>query len=1007
MKSLNDIIQDIFLPRWVRECDPIEGTSDPTETVVLDETIPDFNVEVFGTYNRPLSDLYGIIKILCSIIKDHHLDTGKHDIIDDDVNNNGLIRESPDINEDGDNDYFQELRKLLLDFYGMDIPDELIPKTYSTTKELAIKIDELFQHLDILRKGLGSTISYFNLLKDFIQTDLDQTGFEKNPYTLFTQSSRYDFKVLKDYAKLWINGEKLVLRGTNEEIDTGSVFLNLSNLSKNSIEPISDLIWLEIKLEKVNTYHVPYGNTQYGKTSYTVLANNTTTEWVDSILEEYNNLFINSNLDLIQFQYKIKTDTFNPEESILGLDSVRTSDNEEIIYSNIRGLWKNLEDSTGEINTLVFPIALITKRNLGVYHKSLNPGGTAIKRTGVSINSVEDCLNYQKIGYFNSETECPNYSSAIYSFSTDTYSFEGTTYYRSGLSDSLVSNNPKNFFADIVYFEDVVYIGKIIEKDKKTSINYITNKIFENEVRNKLSPVFKGSMSLPFNKGKHYSANPIQVLGFGETEEDIFGFDNNGGFFLNETNNGYSGIIDGSRTYWADPIRKVPYSFNLEIGDDNSESRSFLTYEVTEKAITINTTSLSGIPKIDESYPVLYWEDGTEVSYLRNWSGLGTTSAYCKIDDSDRNGQKIYGTVLFNYSCGSGTPFVLDEVIKIEDDSENEVSFCISKSENYCLGCIWYGNPDGEGTETSFLIPDCIDCNYETMEDMWVYVIDSDNIVGEYAQIDSYSSETKEVILKTSFSNTIAETDTLTIGRLKPEDTTVIINPYGRGIIGSYKRKRVQANSLGIYVSDFPILENKVGTLKSSLVTNLASNQFIEIISKEDYPLTTDFYIYFQHNPQWYHFEQPSEIDNFEIIKPGNLIDTTKGSSNEPYNIFKKFVPFSSSPLTETRYLSCGCDDPYFLMKHLELEIGTTLLTDKVELEIIENKIYDKNFIKLSDRIEYILPINIEQYNYRMICLICLVKYQIKHYFMFSFIDFGQVKLTKDNTYFIDLDNII
>jgi len=938
-KSYTEILTDILKPRWVQVCDPVEGTPDATQTVDINHTTGALTFNVEGVSNRPIQDNYGIVKELALLASDHHYDDGMHHIADIDVIVNAGIQEV--------------LGKLDLTFYGMDIPEE--SGVYTTTSELADKIAELYEYLAILRKGLGSHVASRLDIKYLIENELGLVGFLTDPnyFTSTSAMNRSNFKILEDYIEAWINGKKLNLRGTNIASDDGVCYIPLSSPSKSIIsDPEADVIWLEIYSTELSTTYVPYGNLQYGVSgSYQIITPTNTYVWVDAIALGYHNMMINADQDPLtlpfvqQLQYNFATSTFDPSTSFYGIDVCTTLSGQSIVRSNVRGLWKAADDSC-----VVFPVAVIGKRNSGIYHKALNPAGTAVVRLGsITPSSLAECFEYIRIGYFDdSGLEC-DYLIEIYDASDDLYGDStGIKYRRSGLSRTTKTSNPDGMFVDKVYTEDVAYIGKQATDDLDKMVADVSERILGTDLYTELSPIFSGVAST-YVTGLAYGRRPTQVVGFGASETAMFGLDNNGGVFIDKTNDAYIGIVDNVRTYWADIKASVESVFRLTEGIHGSETKSYLTYEPTSQTVTINTTALSGPPLIASTTPVMLWQDGSTVTLTTSWTGLGTSSASCIINTTGHTGHVLYGVVYLEYGYGSGIPFVLDDIIKIEDMLGTEYDFCYEKTNGYCLGCMWSGSPTS-GTTNSMVLPECIDCDSEDeLVDGWIYILESSTIAGQSAQILSYDDTTRIVVLKTHLTGAISASDVISVGKLEPEEPIFIIIPYSRGLKGVYKRSRVQATASGIYISTLPITESTSGTIQGTIVTGLTALQYFEVIIREETPLTSGFYITFYHNPQFNQFKTLGSITKMNIVRPGIFVDTTKGSANEPYSLYRNFVPTSSTKeVDSTKWISTDCQTPYFTVNDLEynrafdihpvenLDLvvsGTTIRTNKMVLD--------------------------------------------------------------------------
>jgi len=978
-KSYEDVIDDTLKPRWIGDCEPVEGTPDAEETVNINETTGNLTLGVDGVSNRPVQDNYGIAKLLALLASDHHYDDGMHHIRDIDVAEGAGIKES--------------LAKLNLDFYGMDIPEEDVSSGYTSTTEIAEKIEELFRIIAILRKGLGSHIATRLNIKYMSENELGLVGFIDDPnyFTDISAVDRTNFEVLKNNSKAWINGKRLNLQGTNIAVDEGSCHIELSNLQRTGFSDIeADIIWLEIYTNILTDSYVPYGNLQYGSLdSYLSIIPTNTAEWVDIISPGDHNITLIADEDpdtlpfIIQFQYKFGTDIYDPSSSFYGIDAVQTTNGKSIVRSDIRGLWKASDSSC-----LVLPIALLSKKNLGIYHKALNPAGTSILRTGSSVpSSLIECFEYDRIGYFDSVGDECDYNLYEYNTIEDIYtdSSGDSLFERSGLASTLQTSNPDGKYADKIYTNDIAYVGKQATDDLDMIVDNISERLLGTDLYTELGLVYSGLASdATFTKGLACGKRPMQTIGFGLTEDALFGLDNNGGIFINETNNStvsnpVTGIIDTVRTYWADPKKLIEYGFTLTEGDGDSESQTFLSYNPASQILSINSTGLSGSPTISALTPSMHWADGSAVVLETNWSGLETTTADCKIQVTGHLTHKLYGQVLFEYSEGSGTPFRLDDIIEIEDMKGTSYPFCYEKYENCCLGCIWTGNPAGpdDGSKNYIILPECIECDSEEeLVGAWIYILDNSIENGEYRQITSYDDTLRRVDFSPNFDSVITPVDTISIGKLKPEVSTFIIVPYGRGIKGVFQRKRVKANAVGIVTNELPIIFASSGTISSTLMTGLTANTWIEIITREVIPVAVEpsvgvgagFYITFYHNPQFAQLKSISDITEMTVKRPGIFVDTINGSANVPYDLYRGFVPAASVRIVDdTKWISTDCNDPYFTINNLDYNRTYDIRPIENLKLVVSGFEIRTNVVQLGDYLKVVTNITETNDNYRLL----------------------------------------
>jgi len=988
-KLLSSIKNDEYRPTWFKDCEALEGTYDRDQDVLVDDQTGEIENQVFGVLNRPLAELYGLIKVLSQLLDDHHGDDGSHAIVDIDVAPDAAIQEA--------------LGKLLLDFYGMDIPEQ-IDGTYDSTSQLADKIAELYEYLAVLRKGLGSHIGHRIDVQLLVDQELGITGFTENPFSTFAASPRNMFTLLSD-MQLWINGHLLYLRGTNEAVDSSSCHIPLSDPTKAIInDPEADVVWIEIYTESLTDSYVPYGNLQYGEDgSYQENTPPLTVDWIGAIVDNKNNLMMGSDLNLVQMQYKVVTSTFNPDTSDYGIDGAITSNGQVIVRSNVRGLWKAADDSC-----IVFPVVMIGKRNLGVYHKAVNPAGTAILRAGQTASDISECFDANRISYFSATSvECPDYMAAVYDSGEDTYELSGVIYYRSGTVISDMTSSPLGYYADMAYPNDVVYEGRQAFHDTTEAVSKLSEMILATDLYVKLNPVFKGLAS-SYSFGMARSRKPLQVVGFGDSENGMFGVANKGGVYIDKTNNDMEARIDGIRTYWADPTRDVPSSFTCIEGSDGSESKPiYLTYEPTTQVITINSTGLSGIPFISNIIPTLRWGDGSIVTLVEEWTGLGTSSARAVIDPSSHTGHKIHGVLYFTYASGSGIPFVLDDITKIEDMSGTSYDWCTQEVEGFCLECRWSGSPVS-GTTTSAVLPECVVCaDAETIVGGYFHVVEAATMGGEYTKIQSYDPDTKTVVFETPLSTGVSASIVATIGMLEPEKPTFVVNPYGRGVVGVFRRTRMIANSSGLAITDFPIHGSSEENVAGAMVTGLQADQYLEVIVSEEEPLTTGFYIYFSHNPQAVQFD-PVAVSEMTVKNPGILVNTTRGSANCPFSLYRGFLPTSSTPVVDdTKWISGDCDVLDFEVS--EVAHGTWFDIRPIEklTLIVDGSVIRTEETQLSSFLTVKSDLTEELENHRMRMGTVLVETDIGYRLLVAFTNTGTFGFDQlSNCFLVDVDKI-
>lgn len=898
-KSLTSIHNDSKKPYWIRECDPVEGTSDLSETVAVNNDTGDFTNEVHGVNNRPSATLYGIVKLLAMIADDHHYDDGMHHISDPDVIVDAGIREA--------------LGKLALDFYGTTIPET--DEVYQSTQQLADTVVKLYGFTSHIRRGIASLIPYRRIIADFIQNKSDIYGFEVKPSL---NGDNYPIEQAPIVSgTLLLEGAKIFLRGTNIDPDDEKCYVSLTELSKTTpATPEADVVFIEIKESLLTDTYYPYGNLQYGeKDNYQSTTVTLTDEWVEGIILGHHNIFASTDTEIVQLQYKMTVKKFNPATSTYGVDSVTTEDGKAIVRAGNSGIWKTIDDSS-----LIIPVAVVGKKNLGLYDWMLNPGGTAILRSGAGIpNSEDECFVLNKIAYFNENgQEVGNYFIATYDSETDTYEYQGGTYYRAGLQRTDRTGHPDGEFADYLYDNNIVYIAKTYNKDLDFTTNDLTERLLSNELHLGLSPCFKESAS-SFIPGKFYQKRPYQVYAFSDDAVDVLPNTNNGGLYIDESNNGISAITDDYRGFWSDRVTTVKHAFYFTEGDHNSESKPFLSYSPTTQVVVLNTTAMSGQPLISSSNPpTLHWsDDGSVVVLATPWSGLDTTTATCNIDPTGHTGVVVYGTAHFDFRKGSGLPFMVDRIIKFQNiDGTVYPSFMMDEGDKF--NTFTFAGLVQEGSGSSIVLGPSASSIDGFYVDQFLTVAHSGNAAqGQVFKITDYAGGA--VTLNANLEEDIDDTAIVTVSATEPDEYYVRFGRHDRSIYGSIRRKLVQADSNGVFSSDVPMLAVSNGSNDGAVVSGLSPNEGLDVLFLESKPFQDGFYVLFQHNPQFYHFKPVNgALGEMTIIKPGTFFETTRGSANTERGSYRGFVPGYTTPPIDGQKWVGTVEDPTFNMDHIE-----------------------------------------------------------------------------------------
>lgn len=904
-KTLTRLIEQ--KPRWIVIDEPVSASTDANQdtTVLPDGTIIS-NVE--GVANRTSAQLWGSVKLLSDILAHGHQDDGTHSLKDADIAADAAINET----------------KINLTYVGESRPSGGV---YATGKDLA---DEINTWVPFYRVSTNhSAISRGKERADMAQ------NFHKNGYVDFTvtPNGRQSRFLVADDERVWIKGHKITLTGVNS--DNTECYIDLGAAPSAISVAITDQIavWLEVWEHNATQagFLFPYGNTQYKNESVTdsVLDYAHTSETISvtdyTTLPSYlanpdHNLFMGVNGDLWQVVYKVRFKQVEYSAYDFGLNDpgVKTLTGQSLTkIKNVSSLWGSVD------GTLAMPLAVVIRRNQGVYHPAINPAGCAVKRKGKQTpTSLLQCYDQTRIGYFNNAVECPDYGMAVYDSVADTYTFGNVVYIRSSLKDSGVTARPDGCYSDEITVNDVDVIKPKYIVEHRISGEYI-GKLLTNQIRNCLNPVIYGTSSSQ-NYADCWGVNPLQVIGLGVSEAATFGTNNIGGLFIDQTNNYKTGFIDGVRTVWSDREVTRQVAFTFVQGNGSSESKPMLnTYEPVSRTVSLNTTGLSGLPLVGTDKPTMLWEDGTAVVLSTDWSGLGTESAACTIDAANSTahaGQTVYAVCDLTYARGSGVPFVLDRIVHVEDAAGHALSWSYLSSPL---------------TLTRFVVPTAGSVNTVTLPQsassvdgfyngMWLVVSSSANVTsGVQRQITSYDATTKMLTLSEPMPAVLAGDSVVSISELAVENYPHIqFDSYARGIHRALRRGLFTANAQGRVAVGKHILSASAGTVNKVLITGLTANQIVDVVFEEDAPFTTSgLKIWIYNTDTKYSYQTLPTVGSCKIIDIGKSLITNLGSGNNGDSAYLHLIPGSSTPYVDNHQW-----------------VGTVDLVDNQAISLVDNQ---------------------------------------------------------------------
>jgi len=901
-------------PAFISQGEPISGSSDPSTQDAVVQADGTITSTLEGVNNRVPAHLWGQIKLMIDILREDHNTDGSHNIDDGSISSDADIAES----------------KLALDFEEDAKPDGT--GNYTSTSELAAFIATLWPIRNTsAASSYYSTNNTTNVISS-IENNVPVFWQDFSSVYIGDGSSYYggtqDAAIVAKDEYIYFGGYKIHLSQVNTTEDTAIVDLGPPDGVNSTPTNITStrLVALEIWNHNITESGIGFygGNVQYQNTNVTddaeSLGYHHTDNFIrtddasfdDFIFNIENHIFLNKQYEFMQKAWVLNTRAFDYSNYKNGCDdpTYRTYYGNKTIVPSMTyyGCW---ESTDGEV--VVIPVAMISRRNAGVYHRFLNPGGQAVVRTGATVNSYSDCFYRDYIGYFDaSGVECPDYIAGVYNSNTDTYSYGGTTYYRSGTANTLTRAS---------YITDATVEEIIPEYD---IISLKRSNVYPDEALHATEQIILSGQTEAFEfrsiengesssttKSSFFSKKAPQYVGFGDTEVNVFGSGNVGGVFVNTCNNGITGTIDGVRKIWTDRDMVGSVAFSFTQGNASSEDKpTMLAYDPTSRTVSVNTDGLSGSPIVYSGYtPVLTWENGEAAILNGGWSGLGSGTAVTTIDETDHDdhaGQKMYGTIQLYYGKGAGTPYVLNNVSEIKDLTDTSYSWFEFKDKDRYLGFTYDGTVAGTPTTTTVELDGFAYDRADYYVGEYLTLLET----GETSRIVDYDGTTQVVTVETAFASAPSVGDSIVIHPMDDDTTAAVyVDPKGRGILGNVKRKRIQATNFTVNGNPVGVVplgsviyavstgsEDSTPTIKGSVITGLAQNEYVDVLYEDNTIFETGFTVRFEQSKPNNMFRSVDPTDTYDILAVGNLFSTNIGSVNNPESAYRGFIPTVTVP---------------------------------------------------------------------------------------------------------------
>lgn len=891
--------------QWIEVDEPVSGSTDPSSQGVTVQGDGSITSTVEGVDNRMPAHLWGLLKLLADIVNNGHEDDGSHNLTNEDIAAAAAILES----------------KLDLTIFSETRPDT--DEYYSQLSEVAQLLNDLWPY-----RRISVNNSFFN--QQYYQNFKSNLGnyvtnfFETNNVTI---EGTLDELTVSDNEYFIISNKKYRLYGSNSPDSTCKVSLGETigiSGTPSTVKPVWVLTLEMFQLDVESTgYFFPMANAHFNNynasagehgidfphTDQVIAVDDTT--GLDSYINDPDyNLRYDSDGNIYQDAYVIHAQMIDYVDYKFGVSDPNfrtyTSDEEVVVDLDNKGCWKS---SSGVI---VKPFGFVSTRNAGLYDPVYNSGGSAVLRSGSSSPiSFDECFDRSRIGYYNdSGVELSDYGSATYDSTTDTYTYDGTTYYRSGRQITTVVNSSisdkVDGYVDVIYniYDVVSCKPDVLSKD--SVLKNLEQNILAGNIVSELKPTFYGTTS-SMNKNSDFGLNQQQVIGFGYSESNLFGTSNNSAVFVDELNNGQTGTVDGIKKIWSDKAKTQNVSFTFTEGDSNSESKPLLlTYDASTGNVTLDTTGLTGNPIINADYtPELTWENGDTVTLSSSWTGLGTESATATIDSTDQSnhiGLTCFGMCKLDYSKGQGIPHFMEEVVKVTNRAGTELPFGLYENYSYLSKITYSGPTDSDCTDTSIVLTAEANENDDFYNGMHLTVLST----GESRKITDYDGTSRTATLESALTSAPSSGVTISIATLNYQTyNTLILDKYSRGVISGLKKELFTADSYNLVKVDRPILsfseasDGGTPTSNGSILSNVTEGETVEVIFEPDEPFDDAFIVYFRHNQQKDIFYPVDTTDTFKIKKIGDIFSTNIGTANEPTLSYLLFIPTVDIPKTD------------------------------------------------------------------------------------------------------------
>jgi len=388
------------------------------------------------------------------------------------------------------------------------------------------------------------------------------------------------------------------------------------------------------------------------------------------------------------------------------------------------------------------------------------------------------------------------------------------------------------------------------------------------------------------------------LTGGGIGTNNPFGAGHQVGVWLDEGNDASLTMFpDNCRNHWSDKANLMDMVSRFTQGLPGSENpANLLTYDPSSRAVTLNTTSLSGDPYVHTTAPIMHWVDASgnisSVVLSTPWSGLGTSSAACVVDVTDHaahSGETCVIWCQILYPAGGGFRHVTEGLPLLAEDGSTAYPLIdgdLVNLDNFTFnGVATSSTPGGAPTHVILTSGSTVAGSYVGE---WLQVIGSSTgSAGELRLIIAYDHTTQEVEVDSAFSGAINPGDTLTIHPMEPGQVYLDWRPGMRGFVRMLTRDRVGPVPAGgnLEVGSF-VYQTTTGTRNGSLVTGVAPSAYLGVIQSRHLDQSDIIRVWYNMLPRQEQFQllSTATADQLYFLSEGRFIATTDGTANPGAN---------------------------------------------------------------------------------------------------------------------------